>query len=181
MDNILFHIFKTLYNMFMSTIKIYNAGPLFTEYEVKQRKEEGKILRGILDNNNIKGYEVFNPIEFNVNPTGENSKQPLPEVIYEADAKCIDASTAFFFDLCNNDTGTFVELGMTLQKLRNKENIKIYPVISDFRATANSRLGFESTIGFNSFVIGGIKKHGFKVFTSFEEATKQFKKDFKLK
>lgn len=155
---------------------IYIAGPLFTEYEVKQRKEEGKLVREFLDSKHI-NYELGNPIDFDVNPKEKESNQPEPKVIYECDALFIDKATHFFFDLCNNDTGTYVELGMAFEKLRMKKNIKLYVVHSDFRTFSNSRNGFASTIGFNSFVTGGIERHNFKIYSSFNEAFNKFKHD----
>jgi len=162
----------------MKKLIIYNAGPLFTEYEQKQRKEEGKKIRDFLNKLNIE-FELGNPIDFDVNPSEENMSQPTQDIIYECDASFIDKTNIFFFDLCNNDSGTMVELGMAFEKLRQGKKIKIYPVISDFRTLSNSGKGFSSTIGFNSFVMGGIKKHNFEIFTSFDKAFKQFSKDIK--
>lgn len=160
----------------MKKIYIYNAGPLFTEYEVKQRKLEGELIRNLLDSKEV-DYELGNPIDFPVNPEGEDFVQPEPKVIYETDASFIDKTTHFFFDLCNDDTGTYVELGMAFEKLRQNKDVKLYVVHSDFRAMSNSRKGFHSTIGFNSFVVGGINQHGFKLFTSFDNALNEFKMD----
>ncbi len=160
----------------MKKIVIYNAGPLFTEYEQRQRKEEGQKIRDLLLSMERK-FELGNPIDFDVNPSEGNMTQPSQDVIYESDASFIDKTNVFFFDLCNDDSGTMVELGMAFEKLRSGIDIKIYPVISDFRTLSNPGKGFASTIGFNSFVMGGINKHGFKVFTSFDKALEQFKKD----
>lgn len=162
----------------MKKITIYIAGPLFAEYEQKQRLYEGKKIRESLNKLGI-DFKIGNPIEFDVNPTGDNPTQPSQDVIYEADASFIDSTNVFFFDLCNEDSGTMVELGMAFEKLRQGKDIKIYPVHSDFRVMSNTEKGFGSTIGFNSFVIGGILKHGFKMFTSFDESLEAFLKDLK--
>ncbi len=162
------------------SIKIYNAGPLFSEYEVFQRKLEGKIFRDIAKENSIK-FEIYNPIEFDVNPKSIEEKQPTPDKIFEYDSELIDKANVYFFDICNSDPGTLVELGMVFQKIKNNEKVNLYVVNSDFRVSSNSRLGFLSTIGFNSFVIGGVISLGFKLFKSFDEAILEFKKDFNFK
>jgi len=160
-------------------IYIYNAGPLFTEYEVKQRKEEGKILRDMLGSTES---TVANPIDLPVNPSDENGgMQPVPSEIFEADSIHIDKANVFFFDLANNDPGTLVELGMAVQRIRAGEtDIKIYAVHSDFRGPSNARKGFESTIGFNSFMTGALFRYDFEIYTSFKDAAEAFRKDFNL-
>ena len=152
---------------------IYVAGPLFTEYEMKQRREEGKLIRKLMDSLNLE-YEIGNPIDFGITPNDEIKGQPEPKVIFETDAKFIDKTNVFFFDLANNDTGTHVEIGMAIQKLRAGEKVSIYPVHSDFRTTSNSRLGFHSTIGFNAFAIGAFEQYGIKIYHSFNEALEVF-------
>ena len=150
-------------------IKIYNAGPLFTEAEVTQRKSEGVQLRILLDNLNI-DYSIFNPIDLPL------SDSPTSVTIFNADYNAIDSSNVFFFDLANMDTGTLVELGIVVEKLQSNPELKIYPVISDFRV--HSKLvGLDSPIGFNSFVMGALNVHNIKVFYSFKEALEQFKLD----
>ena len=159
---------------------IYLAGPLFTEYEQKQREYEARKIREVIKNTD---YVLFSPLEAPINGDDNDSQkgsqrvQPTMDVIFEKDAKAIDSSKVFFFDLSNSDIGTITELGMVLGRLRNGEDLLVYPVESDFRVMANSRLGFESTIGFNSFTYGGLAKYNKKIFTSFDEALNQFKKD----
>ena len=41
---------------------IYNAGPLFTEADITQRLKEGKMLREVLEKNDVE-YFLANPIE----------------------------------------------------------------------------------------------------------------------
>jgi hypothetical protein len=150
--------------------KIYLAGPLFTEYEQKQRMYEGEEIRKVIEN---KDYELFSPLEAPIN----GDVQPTMDIIFETDAKAMDESKVFFFDLSNQDMGTITEVGMVLQRLRQGEELLVYPVESDFRVMKNSRLGFESTIGFNSFTLGGFAKYNKPIFTSFKDALEQFKKD----
>ncbi len=158
---------------------IYNAGPLFTEYEISQRKLEGVKFRTLLEKNNVE-YELGNPIDFPVNPTDEIAAQPIPAEIYEADASFIDRANIFFFDFANNDPGTMVELGMAVMKIRKGEEVWMYGINSDFRILSNSRLGYDSTIGLNSFMTGAIFKHGFNMYASFDQALATFCKDHNL-
>ncbi len=160
-------------------LNIYNGGPLFSEYEAIQRRIEGEKIKQLLNKNNIE-FELFNPVDFDVNPKEGVKTQPTPSKIYEYDENFINISNVFFFDLYNEDHGTLVELGMVFQKLWNKENIKLYVVNSDFRVNSNSRFGFESTVGFNSFVTGGIYSNNLKIHNSFDSALEQFKNDFKI-
>lgn len=150
-------------------IRIYNAGPLFTEAEVYQRKLEAVKMKNLLDSLDLE-YYIFNPIDV---PKSDITSVGIFDVDYEA----IKLSNVFFFDLANMDTGTLVELGIVIERLQTNRSIKIYPVISDFRVH-NESVGFESTIGFNSFVIGALKSHKIDIYLSFEEAFNQFKEDF---
>ncbi len=158
---------------------IYNAGPLFTEYEVNQRKLEGNKLKALLDKNKVE-YEIGNPIDFPVNPGGGVKTQPKPAEIYKVDAEFIDKANIFFFDFANNDPGTLVELGMAVMKIRKGEKIWMYGINSDFRILANSRLGYESTMGLNSFMTGAIFANGFYMYSSFDKALAAFCKDHNL-
>jgi hypothetical protein len=99
------------------------------------------------------------------------------DIIFDTDATAMDESDIFFIDLANNDIGTITEVGMILQRLRQGEDLLVYPVNSDFRVFKNERLGFESSIGFNGFTYGGFMKYNKPVFNSFEEALEQFAKD----
>lgn len=155
---------------------IYLAGPLFTAAEQKQRIYESNEIRRIILKSG-KNITVFSPMEAPIN----DGTQPPQDIIFETDALEIDQADIFFFDLDNDDGGTMVEIGMVIQKIRSgQKGIKIYPIISDFRALANSRLGHESTWGGNSFVNGSFIKYGYKIFSSFEIALEQFQKDISL-
>ena len=150
--------------------KIYLAGPLFTEYEQKQRRYEADKIREVIKD---KDFELFSPLEAPIN----GDVQPTMDIIFDTDATAMDQAKVFFFDLSNNDVGTITEVGMVLQRLRQGEDLLVYPIESDFRTFKNSRLGFESTKGFNSFTLGGFVKYGKEIFTSFDDALEQFKKD----
>jgi hypothetical protein len=152
------------------TRKIYLAGPLFTEYEQKQRAYEAQKIREVIGDKDI---ELFSPLEAPIN----GPKQPTMDIIFDTDATAMDESDIFFIDLANNDIGTITEVGMILQRLRQGEELLVYPVNSDFRVFKNERLGFESSIGFNGFTYGGFMKYNKPVFNSFEKALEQFAKD----
>lgn len=153
-------------------IYIYNAGPLFSEAEQKQRLYEGAKLREVLKDRGI----VANPLEL---PFAVDSPIASSE-IFNKDMSHIDVANIFFFDLATNDSGTLVELGMAIEKRRQGKDIKIYPVFSDLRLLRNQAFGIESPVGFNSFVVGSLTSHQIEVFASFEQALEQFILDFEL-
>ncbi len=156
-------------------IYIYNAGPLFSSGDIKQRMHEGKLIREVLD---FCGKEYFlaNPIELPF----DNSKILTSKEIFIEDYKHVNKANVFFFDLANNDTGTMVELGNAIEKFMNKKELKIYPVFNDLRITRNGGDKTESCLGFNSYLVGCLTANNIQIFTSFEDAFQQFKIDFKL-
>ncbi len=153
-------------------IYIYNAGPLFTEADQKQRLYEGKKLREVV---NERGF-VANPLEL---PFAVDTPVASAE-IFNKDTSHIDAANVFFFDLATNDSGTLVELGMAIEKYRQGKELKIYPVFSDLRLLRNQASGIESPVGYNSFVVGSLTSHQIEVYASFEQALEQFILDFEL-
>lgn len=154
-------------------IYIYNAGPLFSEADINQRLVEGELLRDVL-----KGREHFiaNPIELPF----DNTKVLASHDIFKVDATHVDLANVFFFELATGDTGTMVEFGMAIEKLRNNKNIKIYPIFSDLRIQRNAATGTESPVGFNSFVVGACTAHSLRIYDKFKEAFNAFKEDFSL-
>ena len=156
-------------------IYIYNAGPLFSEGEVYQRKAEGKILKGILMDSG-KEYTIINPIEL---PFDHSSVLNSAE-IFKVDYSHISKANVFFFELASNDTGTMVELGNAIEKYMNGKEIKIYPIFADIRVSRNDVAGVECPIGFNSYVVGALTYNKLPIYYSFKEALEQFKKDFDL-
>lgn len=155
-------------------IYIYNAGPLFTQADIKQRKTEGDILRSLKGKQ--EEYFVANPIDL---PFG-NSKTLSSREIFEVDSHHVDLANVFFFELASSDTGTMVELGMAIEKLRQGKVIKIYPIFSDLRLVRNQASGVECPIGFNSYVVGSLSFHGIEIYPSFESALEAFKQDHNL-
>lgn len=145
------------------------------EYEVAQRKKEGVLLR---EATNKKDWEIFNPIDADIN-AGEGVA-PHSTEIFSIDIKAIDEADVFFFDMGNKDSGTIMEMGIAIEKLRQGKEIKIYAVDSDFRMGHSLGTGWESPLGYNEFVIGAIKGTKQHLFNSFGAALEQFKKDFNL-
>ena len=156
-------------------IYIYNAGPLFSEAEVNQRKEEGRILDDILCQSG-REYFVANPIDLPF----DNSKVLNSADIFGVDYNHINRSNAFFFELASGDTGTMVELGNVIEKYMNGKEMKIYPIFGDFRLQRNDVAGIECPIGFNSYLVGALTYNKIPIYFSFQEAMEQFKKDFDL-
>ncbi len=148
-------------------IYIYNAGPLFSEADIKQRIYEGQKLKEAL-----KGREHFiaNPIDLPF----DQSKTLLSQDIFGVDVSHIDKANVFFFELATGDTGTMVEFGMVIEKLRNQQDIMIYPIFSDLRLSRNQMSGIECPVGFNSFVVGACTFHNIKTYDSFEAAYEAF-------
>ena len=155
-------------------ITIYNVGPLFTEAESKQRIYEGQKIREWLEHENIE-YQLFNPIDF---PTNDQ-KDVTAAQIYALDYERLSCADVVFFDLANEDSGSCVALGLIMEKKLQGKNIRIYPVIHDIRLSRNGNCGYESSLGFNSMVIGILTGNQIPIYDSFEKAFEQFKKDIK--
>ncbi len=143
-------------------IYIYNAGPLFSEADIKQRQYEGEKLRTALHDRQA---FVANPIDLPFEDRVLSSKE-----IFDVDVSHIDKANVFFFELATGDPGTMVEFGMAIEKYRQNKNIKIYPIFSDLRLSRNDIKGVESPVGFNSFLVGACTFHNLKIYDSFESA-----------
>ncbi len=151
-------------------IYVYNAGPLFSQADIKQRKHEGLMLSSL----NIKSdYFIANPIDLPL----DNTKALTSTEIFNEDVKHVDFANVFFFELATGDTGTMVELGMAIEKYRQNPKIRIYPIFSDLRLSRNQANGVECPVGFNSFVVGALTSHQIPIFYSFDEAFHAFKTD----
>ncbi len=156
-------------------MKIYNAGPLFTEGEVRQRKYEGQLVRDLLKSKGISTEGFFNPIEAPFNDKANAS--PTSEDIYTGDTDRIMDADVIFFDISNEDSGTMVELGLALAKCELSNVVKppkVYVVSSDIRFAGNIDQGHRAQIGHNQYVIGGVLKHGITIHNSFESLLEEF-------
>ncbi len=155
-------------------IYIYLAGPLFSQADIAQRRKEGAILTEV--GKQVKDFFLANPIDLPFDFTSEVASI----AIFGKDVSHIDQANCFFFECATGDTGTMVEFGIAIEKLRQGKEIKIYPVFSDLRLSRNQASGVECPIGFNSFVVGAATYHQIPIYHSFEEAFEAFKKDFNL-
>lgn len=154
--------------IFNHDYNVYIAGPLFTEAEQLQRTMEGDQLRWLFASTGIQGL-LFNPLE-----APFQDKDPDSATIFKGDYNAISLANTFFFDLATNDPGTLVELGLVIQRYMQDEKIRIYPVISDFRVGNRTKGGFESAIGYNSFVIGALTANNIPIYKSFKDALDAF-------
>lgn len=157
-------------------IYIYNAGPMFTEADINQRRYEGKRMRETLEKNE-KEYVVINPIDLPF----DNGKVLNSKDIFLADHEHVEKANVFFFELASGDSGTYVELGNAIQLLMDGKDLHIYPVFNDIRIQRNQIGGVECPIGFNSYLVGSLTANHIEIHKSFEEAFAHFKKDFDLK
>lgn len=141
-------------------MKLYIAGPLFNEAEIKQRIFEGETIRKKFKDK----IKIFNPIE---QPFNENKQTlPSPEEIFNNDTNEIINCDIFLADITNEDSGVMVELGLAIAL-----NKKIIVVNSDIRLKYANKYDIPSYY-INHYVLGGIIKHG-KLVYSFEEALKE--------
>jgi len=156
-------------------IYIYNAGPLFSEADIRQRKYEGKKLEEVLRKSKHE-YFIANPIDLPF----DNTKVLTSREIFLEDYKHVCNSNVFFFELATGDTGTCVELGNAIEKLMNGKDIKIYPIFTDLRLQRNNTSGTECPVGFNSYLVGSLTANNISIYTSFNDAFDAFCKDFEL-
>ena len=154
-------------------IYIYNAGPLFTEADIKQRKYEGAKFVEILERNN-KEYFLANPIDLPF----DNTKILTSKEIFLGDYEHVNKANVFFFELASGDADTYVELGNAIEKYMNGKDLKIYPIFTDLRLQRNGASGVECPIGFNSYLVGCLTANNITIYRSFEEAFTYFTKDF---
>lgn len=157
-------------------IYIYNAGPLFTEADIKQRSYEGKLFRDTLASNNVEHF-VANPIDLPF----DNTKILTSKEIFLGDYEHVNKANVFFFELASGDPGTYVELGNAIEKLMSGKELKMYPIFTDLRLQRNGASGVECPVGFNSYLVGCLTANDITIYRSFDEAFETFKKDFDLK
>ncbi len=155
---------------------IYNAGPMFSDADIAQRLKEGKMIREVLDNNDIE-YLLANPIELPF----DNSRYIPTSEIFKEDYSHVDKANVFFFDLATNDSGTYVEFGNAIEKYMAGKDIEIYPIFTDLRLGRNNIDGIECPVGFNSYLVGALTYNKITIYRHFEEAFEAFKKDHDLK
>lgn len=153
-------------------ITVYLVGPLFTEADQVQRRKEGERLRRELAKRDV-DVQIVNPIDLPLNKGGAST----PAAIFEADYHFQCEATHVFLDLANEDTGSHMALGILLEKKLSGKPIHLYPVYSDSRIGRNQASGLDCPVGYNAFVIGGLKANGIQTYSSFDQACDQFLKD----
>ena len=110
---------------------IYNAGPLFSSAEQTQRKSEGKMLGEYFKKHEIEQSLIFNPIDL---PHNDGTARTNYEIFIN-DYNLMEKANVFIFDVAEYDSGTMFELGYAIGRAKKLGNVlRIYPVISDFRA-----------------------------------------------
>lgn len=156
-------------------IYIYNAGPMFSEADISQRKKEGRMLYEVLEANQC-DYFLANPIDLPF----DNTREIAPAEIFATDYAHVNQANVFFFDLATNDSGTYVEFGNAIEKLMNGKDLHIYPIFSDLRIQRNNIAGVECPVGFNSYLVGACTANHLPLYRSFQEAFDAFCQDFHL-
>lgn len=122
-------------------IKVYLAGPLFTDSEIQQRREEAVRLREL-------GFEVYSPIEQN-DDIGFD-----PDELYHRDIVAMEEADISILRLDNLDSGTMGELGWFVAKGK-----PVFSVWSNWKYPGPN----------NIFIRGLAINHGNKMFKSSEE------------
>jgi len=139
-------------------IKIYLAGPLFSEWEIAERHDNAKALRKIKTNDGT-SIEVFNPIEIN-----QSAIKPIDkDFYYKKDRHEINISNVMVVCLDNMDPGTLVEFGIAL-------GIQHFQLDPDRRIVIAYYSNWKGIEPINKFVAGCIKNECFNgVQSSFEK------------
>lgn len=145
-------------------MKIYIAGALFNEGEIRQRIFEEQELKKACPN-----LEIFNPITQPFNQ--DKASLPSPLDIYEGDYQAVKAADILLCDITNEDAGVMCEIGIAAEL-----NKLVVAVNSDIRLKDAHKYQIPS-YGVNHFVLGAILKHG-KLFTSFSDALNFIKEKY---
>ena len=153
---------------------IYNAGPLFTKGEMKERLAEDSKLQ------ELKDYTFYNPITA---PCNDKDKLPTAGDIFFGDTTEVVKSDVVIANLDHEDPGVMAELGISwgleyaysvlldlyshgyitkeaLSEARDRgvKNKKVIAVAYDLReGTAGEYNGIYIPFGRNQFVIGMIE------------------------
>ncbi|AXK50742.1 nucleoside 2-deoxyribosyltransferase [Spiroplasma alleghenense] len=128
--------------------KIYNAGSMFNEAQINQRKIEGVNLR-----KELKGFDIANPIDFDSNLG--LGVCPTPKVIWEADYEQLQKAEYVIFELDSLDHGMISEFGIAVEMAKSSHpNKYLIVVISDFRYYQKGSTTQISEFAINHFVFG---------------------------
>ena len=164
--------------------KVYIAGSLFKDGDIKERKYEGKILRE-------KGLEVFNPIEA---PFNDDKTSALPKAkdIFHGDTEQVLSSDYIFAEIDGNDPGVMAELGIAWTISHLHEYFASGKTIDDFKndfpkkkiIAHSTDIRIDSAgeyakhyvpFGLNQYIVGMIEDQG-KLYTTKKAAFSDIKK-----
>lgn len=166
---------------------IYNAGPLFTKGEIRERLTEDDKLK------NLANYTYFNPITA---PCNNKSSLPTSLDIFTGDTDEVRKADIILANLDHEDAGVMAEMGIswglsyaaevaaTLHKsgyidktaldMFNSLGVKKKELIAmayDLReGTAGEYDGIKVPFGRNQYVIGLIEDMNGKIVTDFDDA-----------
>lgn len=173
---------------------IYNAAPLFTKGEIRERLTEDEKLKG------LKEYTYFNPITA---PCNNKSDLPTSLDIFKGDTHEVLNADIVLANLDHEDAGVMAELGMSwalsycgeivktlydsgqidaqaveVFNLLGVKQKKIIAMAYDLReATAGEYEGIKVPFGRNQFVIGLIEEAKGVFVEDFDEALTLLKED----
>ncbi|EDS77085.1 nucleoside 2-deoxyribosyltransferase family [Clostridium botulinum C str. Eklund] len=186
----------------MKKQKIYIAGSLFTDKQIKQRIEEENMLKQELGEDNI---DIYNPITND--EINDKTKQPTSQDIFLQDTNKVLESNIVTADLDDLDMGVAMELGIaygvntiidyleeklqqTIDNVDMEQNRTlttvldmltktfpyktVYATCSDIRQDGQNEQGKYKSWGQNQYVVGGVEAMG-EVYRHFNEAVRDMK------
>ena len=171
---------------------IYNAAPLFTKGEIKERLSEDEKLKELVN------YTYFNPITA---PCNNKSSLPTSLDIFTGDTDEVRKADIVLANLDHEDAGVMAELGITwglsyagevaralhksgfidevalemFASLGVKEKELIAMAYDLREGTAGDYDGIKVPVGRNQYVIGLIEDMKGKIVTEFDEALQLLK------
>lgn len=143
-------------------MRIYLAGPLFSEGDIAQRIKEAAALREL-------GFEVYNPIEAPFND--DKSTLPTALDIFYGDFNQLKQCDLIVADVTHDDPGMYAELGIAWHL-----GLPIVSYNSDIRLNDASRYSIPS-FGMNHFVLGLLTCENNRMFTSFKDVLRFLEKN----
>lgn len=133
-------------------IRVYMAGPLFTEADKRARISEREFLEKLFEDNGLlPGVDVtiFNPVE---QPINDKSTNPSALDIFYTDANALRMSDIVLACLDGEDSGVMYELGMV-----HNSAPYVFPYATDIRFGGTVGLkGLDMPMGINQFVVGAL-------------------------
>lgn len=144
-------------------MKVYIAGSLFSESQIRARRYEADLFKKI-----IPKIEVFNPIDA---PYNENKVSlPSPAEIYNGDLEQVLTSNFLVFNFEDlDDPGVCLEIGLACaNNVKSDNKIIVIGVMSDIRLPDANAYDIPS-LGYNHMVVGAVDENGY-ILSSYDEA-----------